>query len=278
MDVITNLYQQRGYFDIHGLDVLITLFLFVVTVVITGYINYQSMLMAIRADWDVYRCNPLIMPFTGVIMPVEGKSNSSITMENFHYCLKRDTAISLSIATMPLEFILYTTVEFLDGLYEGVNMTMNVTRMILNRVLAERDKVFNQVKQFIVPVQEIIIYIRDSLAKSNAVMTTALYVVMNMYNIIISGTINLMKILSNLILIWTTAMLIVAAIAFALIATGIGAAAGIPMYASAVATLLTTIIPGIVIYATLRTFITAISSVSVDKPPKTPTLKKKKKK
>jgi len=86
MDVITNLYQQRGYFDIHGLDVLMTLFLFVVTVVITGYINYQSMLMAIRPDWDVYRCNPLIMPFTGVIMPVEGKSNSSITLENFHYC------------------------------------------------------------------------------------------------------------------------------------------------------------------------------------------------
>jgi|LauGreDrversion4_2_1035121.scaffolds.fasta_scaffold04676_6 hypothetical protein len=278
MDVITNLYNNRGYLDIHAMDVLITICIFLVTIVITGYVNYQSMLMAIRADWDVYRCNPLVMPFTGVVMPVEGKSNSSLTMENFQYCLKRDTAISLSIATMPLEFLMYTTVEFLDGLQEGVNMSMNITQWILNKVLEERDKIFNQLKQVVVPLQEILTYIRDSIAKGNAVMTTSLYVVMNMYNLIISGTINVMKVLSNMIIIWTVAMLIVAAIAFALIATGIGAAAGIPMYASAVATLVTTIVPGIVMYAMMRTLITAISSVAVDKPPPKPTLKKKKKK
>lgn len=278
MDVITNLYNNRGYLDIHAMDVLITICIFLVTIAITGYVNYQSMLMAIRADWDVYRCNPLVMPFTGTVMPVEGKSNSSITMENFQYCLKRDTAISLSIATMPLEFLMYTTVEFLDGLQEGVNMSMNITQWILNKVLAERDKIFNQLKRVVVPLQEILIYIRDSIAKGNAVMTTSLYVVMNMYNLIISGTINVMKVLSNMIIIWTVAMLIVAAIAFALIATGIGAVAGIPMYASAVATLVTTIVPGIVMYAMMRTLITAISSVAVDKPPPKPTLKKKKKK
>ena len=209
------------------MDVLITICIFLVTIAITGYVNYQSMLMAIRADWDVYRCNPLVMPFTGTVMPVEGKSNSSITMENFQYCLKRDTAISLSIATMPLEFLMYTTVEFLDGLQEGVNMSMNITQWILNKVLAERDKIFNQLKRVVVPLQEILIYIRDSIAKGNAVMTTSLYVVMNMYNLIISGTINVMKVLSNMIIIWTVAMLIVAAIAFALIATGIGAGAGV---------------------------------------------------
>jgi hypothetical protein len=278
MDVITNLYNNRGYLDIHGSDVVITICLITVTTVITGYTNYQSMLLAIRADWDVYRCNPLIMPFTGIVMPVEGKSGSSITMENFNYCLKKDTAISLSIAVMPIEFLLYTTVEFLDGIQKGIDVSMSITEWILNKVLEEKNKVVNQIKKFIVPLREMLTYIRDSIAKSNAVLTTALFVAVNMYNLIVSGVINLLKAFSNLILIWTAAMLVVVGIAFALIATGIGAVAGIPMYASAVVTLLVTIIPGIILYIVTRNIITAISSVAVPEAPKKPTIKKRKKK
>ncbi len=277
MDAITELYHQRGYLDIHAMDVVITLCILISVTIATGYANYQSMILAIRADWDVYRCNPLIMPFAGVVMPVNGKSGSQITMENFSYCTKKDTSIALSIAVMPIEFLMYTTVEFLDGLQNGITSSMNVTQWILAKVLEQAEAIMNQLKKVSIPLQEMIAYIRDAVAKSNAILTTALYVAMNMFNLIISGTINVMKALSNVILIWTATMTAMAILAIVLMA-GPGAVAGIALYASAATMLSAVIIPAIVLYTIMRVTITAISSVVVDKPPKKPTLKKKKKK
>lgn len=275
MDAITELYNQRGYLDIHATDVVITCCILITVTLATGYANYQSMLSSIRADWDVYRCNPLIMPFAGAVMPVEGKSGTQISMENFLYCTKKDTAIALSIAVMPIEFLMYTTVVFLDGLQDGITSAMNVTQWILAKILEQAQAIMNQLKKFSIPLQEMIAYIRDAIAKSNAILTTALYVAMNMFNLIISGTINLMKALSNVILIWTAAMTAMSVLAIILMA-GPGAVAGIALYASASAMLAGTIIPAIVLYTIMRVTITAISSVVVDKPPKTPKLKKKK--
>lgn len=275
MDSITELYNKRGYLDVHALDVLISATIVLTITMATGYSNYKSMITSIQLEWDVYRCNPLIMPFAGTIMPVQGKSGNEITLENFNYCVKKDTAVALSIATLPIELILYTTIEFMDGLQKGIDETMSITEWLLNIVLEESSEVINNLKSFMIPVQEILIYIRDAIAKSNAVLTTALYVVMNVYNIIVSGTVNLMNILSNFVIAFTVIMLALAVLAFILIPTP-ATAAGWAIYASAASILAGNIIPGIVFYIILRVFIMSISTVAVNKPPPKPTLKKKK--
>jgi len=275
---IAHIYHQRGYLDVHSTDVLITCAIILLVTFTTGYANYRAMLMSIRADWDVYRCNPLIMPFAGVVMPVEGKLGKDITMENFQYCVKKDTTIALSIAVMPIEFTMYTAIEFLDTLQEGVNQAMALTTWILDRISAEKEKITNMVKSFTVPVMEMISYLRDMIAKSSAVMTTSLYVVMNLFNLIVSGTINLMKALSMLIIILTVVMVVMIVTALILIPTLFGAPVGLALWASAAGLLAGTIIPNLVIFTLLRIFITQISDVVVDKPPPKPTMGKKKKK
>lgn len=277
MDAITKLYHTREYIDVHGSDVVITISIIATITLVTGYSNYQSMLQAIRSDWDVYRCNPLVMPFAGLVMPVNGVSTNAINMTNFQYCVKKDTAVALSIAVMPLEFVLYTTVAFIDSLLDGVQRTMEITQWLLEMVLAQAKGIINQIKSFVVPIQEILIYVRDSIAKSNALFTVSLYFVMNMYNLIISGTINLMKIISNFILLFTIVLIAVSLTAFILIPTP-ATVLGWITFAAATTLLLGTIIPGIVGYISMRTFITAISSIATDKPPPKPALKKPKKK
>lgn len=277
MDVITQLYHKREYLDVHAADVLITISILTTITLATGYSNYQSMLQAIRADWDVYRCNPLVMPFAGLVMPVEGVSGNAINMDNFQYCVKKDTSIALSIAVMPLEFVLYTTIAFMDGLLDGIQTAMNITQWLLELVLAQAREIMNKIKSFIVPIQEIILYIRDSLAKSNAIFTVTLYVVMNMYNIIISGTINIMKILSNFILLFIIVLLAVVVTAFILIPTP-ATVLGWFTFASAMLLLSGTIIPAIIGYTVMRIFVSTISAVATDKPPPKPVIKKPKKK
>ena len=276
MDPITEIYNQRGYFDIHAIDVLITVAIILVITLSTGYANYRAMLMAIRADWDVYRCNPLIMPFAGVVMPVEGKLGTDITMENFQYCVKKDTTIALSIAVMPLEMTMYTTIEFLDTLQEGVQQAMALTNWILDRIAKEKEKIINMLKKFAVPLLELVTYLKDLIAKASGVMTTGLYVTMNMFNLIVSGTLNLMKVFSNMIISITVIMLAMVIVAFILFPTPAGWMGAI-VWANALSLLLGIIIPGIILFTLMRVLITEISSVVVSKPPPKPVMKKKKK-
>ena len=278
MDTIANIYHQRGYLDVHSFDVLLTIAILLIVTLSTGYANYQAMLMSIRADWDVYRCNPAIMPFAGVVMPVPGKLGKDITMENFQYCVKKDTTIALSIAVMPIEFTMYTAMEFVETLQEGVQQAMALTNWILDRIAAEKEKIINMLKSFSVPLLEMISYMRDVIAKSSALMTTALYIVMNMFNLIISGTINLLKILSILIITLTIVMMVMIVTALILIPTLFGAPIGFALWASAASLLAGTIIPNLVIFTIIRLFVNAISSVVAPNPPPKPVMGKKKKK
>jgi hypothetical protein len=85
-----------------------------------------------------------------------------------------------------------------------------------------------------------------------------------------------MKVLSNSILVVIGVMIATSLLGLALMATP-AFPAGIALYASAVTMLVVTVIPSIIIYTTMRNFITGISGEKPNQPPKKPTLKKKKK-
>jgi len=275
MDVIETLYKSLGYMEVHGKDLTITLALLLSTFFITGYTSYQGLLAKLRMNWEEERCTPIMLPFAGYIMPVPGKTTSEINMENANFCIKKDVSEAFSTALMPLEFALYIAVEFLDSIEEGTRFVMKNIKDVLKKITDGKSKIYNKIAYVVVPIIEILLYIRDALAKTNGVMTVALYTVMNIYNIIVSGSINLMKILSNLIITVTAIMIALSVVALALIPTP-ASALGITMYASAITMLVGTVIPNIVIYTLMRIFISKISPEKPPSPPPKPSIKKKK--
>jgi len=273
MNEITKLYNSLGYLDIHGKDILLSMAIIIIVLFLSGFTSYHGLMAKLRSDWENQRCSPIIMPFAGYIIPIPGKTNSEVTYENVRYCIKKDAAEVFSIALLPFEFALYVMVEFLDNIEEGIRSVMATIRYVLNKITEERDKIYNKIAYVVVPIVEMLLYMRDGLAKSAGVMTVALYTVMNIYNIIVSGSINLMKVLSNLIVSVTAIMVALSIIGMALIPTP-AAALGITIYASAFTMLVVTIVPNILLYILMRTFISTISTEKTDKPPPTPKLKK----
>jgi hypothetical protein len=89
----------------------------------------------IQENWAEYRCNPIMMPFAGYIMPIPGKTNGEVTYDNVRYCIKKDASEVFSIALLPLEFALYVMVEFLDNIEEGIRSVMATIRYILNKII-----------------------------------------------------------------------------------------------------------------------------------------------
>jgi len=258
MDV---LYNKQTYLDIHGTDVALTFLPILITIMITSYTNYTAILAKIKNDWNSNRCNPIYMPFAGIIMPQSDQSTMDTTIQNFSYCVKQDTSMVFSIVMMPLEFTMYLMIDFLDITMEAIVAAMNFLKWLRNLLGEIFKELYNKILNFIIPLIEITIHMRDALAKSNGVLITMLYTTMNIYNTTVSGLINVVNVLNDVLL--------------GIIATAIAMIATVIMAPLGLLTILTVVVPALVIYAMMETFIKDVMHETTKKAPKKPNTKKK---
>ena len=274
MDAIHKLYQHQSYLDLHGKDVALTILPFLITILITSYSTYTAILAKIQNDWNSHRCNPIYMPFAGIIMPQPGQSIIETTSQNFSYCIKQDTSMVFNIIMMPLEFSMFLVIEFMDTTMQAIVASMNLMKWLKETIGGIFATLYNKILNFIIPLMEITIHIRDTLAKSNAVILTMLYTTMNIYNTTVSGLINVVNVLNDVLIGIISSMLGMIALAIVLMVTP-AFPAGITMYASAIVIMTTIVVPTLVIYVLMETFIKDVMHETTKKAPKKPKIQKK---
>jgi hypothetical protein len=273
MDV-DQLYSKQTYLDIHSKDIVLTILPFLITIMITSYSTYHAILAKIKNDWNSNRCNPIYMPFAGIIMPQPGQSMLDTTIQNFSYCVKQDTSMVFSILMMPLEFTMYLVIEFLDITMDAIVAFMSILKWLRDMLGEIFKELYDKILNFVIPLMEITIHVRDALAKSNGVLITMLYTTMNIYNTTVSGLINVVNILNDILIGIISAMLALIAVAIVLMVTP-AFASGIIMYASGIGIMTTIVVPTLVIYVLMSTFIKDVMHETTKKAPKTPKIKKK---
>jgi len=268
------LYQNRGYFELYGKDVVISLGIGAVTLGIVSYATYQSLLLQIRANWNESKCNPIYMPFAGLIMPKPGVSTMENTVENFSYCIKQDASMVFNIAMLPFEFCLYLVIEFMDIVLEAIMTFMRLIQWLRDQLGKMFASFYNKLLYFVIPLIEMMIHVRDGLSKVNSIALTTLFITMSIYNTTISGVINIMNILADLLIALIAVIVALLVIAFVLLVTP-AFPVGITMYATGTAVLVSILIPTIVLYVLMHTFTTAVMDEKGTNPPSVPTVKKR---
>jgi hypothetical protein len=271
---IKSLYEKQTYMDFYGGDVVISAVLILITIGITSYSTYHSTLAQIRGNWNKNRCNPVYMPFAGVIMPQPGKSAMDVNFENFSHCIKIDTSAVFSIAMIPFEFAIFLVIEFIDVIMYAIVSFMKFIQWLKNVLGGIFAKLYSKLVTFIVPLIEMIIHLRDALAKINGIMVTALFTAMNIYNTTVSGLMNIMTILNNLMITVIAVMLALVVLAFALIPTPIFPV-GISLYIGAMVIMASIIIPTIVIYTLMSTFTREVMRENAPQGQDTPKVRKR---
>jgi hypothetical protein len=274
MERIESLYKKRGYFERFGTDVIITILLICITVGITSYSTYTSIISQVKTNWNVNRCKPIFMPFAGIIMPQPGQTYSETTSQNFQYCIQQDSSMVINIALMPFEFAMFIVIEFLDTVMAAITAFMEMLQWLKNELGSIFKEIFEKILLVVIPLMVMMIHIRDMLAKMNGIMVTALYSMMNIYNIIVSGVLNIMVVLDNILIITIAIMLALLVLAFALIPTP-AFSVGFALYASGMTIMASFVIPVIVLYTIMETFTKSIFKTLSPKAPKKPSVKKK---
>jgi hypothetical protein len=262
----------RGYWAAHWKDVLATSAAIACVIYFSSKNWYDSMLSEVRADWNTYRCMPHVLPFAGLIMPKENVSTTEINTQNFNDCMKTNVSIVLSTLMLPLEFISFFIIDTLDVLLNVMLASMAYMAEMKNKIGGVGLDIVNKMQKMVIPVMLFLLKIRDTLAKTSGTLMAMLYTVFTIYNIILSGLINVLQIVSDLLLAVIIILVAIMAAALILMLTpafpvGIGMFAGVSVLVTAM------VIPIIVMYAMVKAFGTTLKVSS----PKTPTAPKVKK-
>ena len=124
---------------------------------------------------------------------------------------------------------------------------------------------------------EITVHIRDMLGKINGIITASLYMIMNIYNITVSGIINILTILVNLLIILIATLVVMMAAAALFFTNPFTIIPGIALEIIIVACLVGVVLPAITITAIMHSAVEDLFNESSPNAPKAPQHKKRKK-
>ena len=178
---IKKMYDNLNYFDQYGsslfLFILITIALFILCSYCFVMINVQP----IKDDWINQRCKPSIIPFAGLINAPEGMSSTDFTKENFDYCTQNIVKGVTGTAVQPLTFI----TDMLNKLFEEIKQALNGIREMINKIRLQikaiAEEIMGRIINVTIPLQQIIIGLKDVLAKVQGTMTAGLFTLLGSY-------------------------------------------------------------------------------------------------
>jgi hypothetical protein len=184
MDNLPNLketYENLSYFDNFGSSliffILISIILFLLISLSYAYLQASSL----KADWERNRCKPSVLPFAGLVMQPTDMSMSEYTALNFSYCMQDNLKAVAGQSLEPLSFI----VSSLSTMAEEASQSLNAVRAMTDKVRSGIADIFLQIYgklvNIMIPLQELIIKVKDSFGKLQGVLVTSLYAFLGSY-------------------------------------------------------------------------------------------------
>jgi hypothetical protein len=135
----------------------------------------------IKDDWVNQRCKPSVIPFAGLINTPEGTSATDFTKDNFDYCTQNIVKDVTGNAVQPLTF----ATTMLNQLFDGIKQSINGIREMFNKVRvslqAVAQEIMGRIINVTIPLQQIIIGLKDILSKVQGTMTAGLFTLLGSY-------------------------------------------------------------------------------------------------
>lgn len=133
---------------------------FVLYIVATYYL---TSIANIKANWPLYRCNPIYMPL------------SDDVEKDFTYCVQNMQINFMGYLLQPLTFITSSLTNLGSSFMTEINYVREMFNKIRNLFSSIIQSVFGVFLNLIIEFQKIIIGIRDMIGKTIGVLVTILY-------------------------------------------------------------------------------------------------------
>ena len=178
---IKKMYENLSYFDQYGNSIIGFFILSILVFITFSYFTIMADVQPIKDDWVNQRCNPKVIPFAGLINKPDDKTASEYTQENFTYCVNDILKSITGIALMPITFITSTlekTFETMNNDMNGIRNMINNIRQSIKNISAE---IMGKLLNVVIPIQQIVIGFKDTMGKTQGVLTGGLFTALGGY-------------------------------------------------------------------------------------------------
>jgi len=178
---INNTYDNLSYYDLYGNSVLLFFFftLFVLSVHIFCQVGIQK--ETIASDWTNQRCKPQNVLFAGFITKPEGKTAFQYTGENFQYCVQSILLNITSYALLPFQYATNSIVNLFNLLGSSIDKIRTILSSTRTNINIFAQDVLQRILNTLVPLQMVLIAVKDTFNKIQGVMVSGLYTMLGSY-------------------------------------------------------------------------------------------------
>lgn len=126
---------------------------------------YYSQVAEIKANWPLYRCNPMYMPLADNIET------------NFVYCIQSMQTNFMGYLLQPLTFITSSISRIIEKFLKEINLVRAMFHKIREAISTVIQNIFGVFLNLIIEFQKIIIGIKDLVGKTIGIIVTLMYVI-----------------------------------------------------------------------------------------------------
>jgi len=239
--IINKLYNKIGFLEKYGGSLWMTIILILVFFVAISYYYIYNNLQPIKADWAKQRCNPTVMPFAGLINPPDPKKMSAFdfTAQNFTGCIQNILSDIAGTFLAPFYYLVNSITKVLDGLNASLQGIRGVLSTIRDSVGNVSDEIMGKVLNIMIPLQQIVIKIKDTINKTQGVMLAGIYMLIGTYQTLTASFGAIIQIITTILMSIASIMMILFFIPFGL---------GIPFAIPLLVIFIMVLVPGIMVY------------------------------
>jgi len=182
LEQINNIYKQLTYNDLNGVSIVVSVLLAIIFIGLITYFCIQINIKLLRKDWPLNRCNPLIMPFAGLIMPQSTQSAWEYTESNFSYCSMTILRKLATIATEPIHMMEEAILAVENLILEAISEIIRLLNLIKKYMIELLQSFFNKFQNIIIIQLQNGLVLSDIMHRVSGIMTTQYYMAISMWN------------------------------------------------------------------------------------------------
>ena len=202
-EVINKIYNKKQTFTSkYGSDLVISLIIIYIFLILTTYYYIQNHIPIIKANWSTNKCNPLYLPFAGLIVNDKSKSKLNIVSENFEACVQNILTSITSEAVRPIYYVMNT----MTGSFKEMSHATTAIRSFFNKIRVDMKNTSQNISgrtlNVTIPFTKQVIYLKDMLGKFIGLLTTTIYTLMGGYltlNSLVGSIIEMVEIILGIV-------------------------------------------------------------------------------
>jgi len=182
LEQINNIYKELTYNDLNGGSIVVSVLLVIIFIGLIIYLYIQINIKLLRKDWPLNRCNPLLMPFAGLIMPQSNQSAWEYTEANFSYCSMSILRTLATIATKPIYLMEDAILQVQKLILESIFAIIRLVNAIKKYMIELLQSLFNKFQNIIIIQLQNGLILSDIMHRVSGIMTTQYYIAISVWN------------------------------------------------------------------------------------------------